>query len=603
MHFISNIFMKFCTTLCTLLLVAWVCWQVPPAHARNATTAPPPALDISMEGEELEALEEKGQFPSEVNATLRGLLDAIENLGLSIKSKEEQFRRASTDSQRRVLEEEINILTGVMQDRLDSFEDVAAGVDLDEFSPTEEQAVDFSQDFKELLAPLLVELKNLTARPRDLERLRAEISRYEVLLARINAGLERMATVRNSTQDKNLVERLDELILQWKRRRDDTSSALNVSQLRLKEKLADDGSIFDVVKRLFQNFFLTRGKNFLLALLAGAAVFTVLRLAQRAVMQSSRGRRWAKHSMFFRAFTVVYTFICSIFAFLAGLGVLYSTGDWVLLGLSALLLVGVLWSAKYNLRNFSEQIKLLCNLGGVREGERMVYRGIQYRVGRINYYTTLYNPLLQGGIVRLPLDELYDKTSRPVHREEAWFPTKKGDYVLMSDAMYGQVLVQSPEEVIIEVWGGNRQHYQTSDFLAMRPRNLSSGFGHFVTVGIDYEHQPKASRDIPMKMQEELEAGFAAAGLTEHITCLLVEFSKIDDSALTLAIWVSFTGDMADRYYGLGRLVNKLALESCTANGWGIPFPQRVLHVAPGSRELFRPVLHNHSTEDTNASY
>ncbi len=543
------------------------------------------------------------EVPTEVNATLKGLVDAIGQLGESIKAKEEAFREASTEIQRQQLESEISDLTTQLRNRLDNFEDIAAGVDLDEFIPREEQKLDFTQDFQELIAPLLAELKEFTARPRDLERLRAEISRYELLLDRLNAGLARMEKVRDATtSDPVLHLRLGDLIGQWESRRDNTKSALDVAQLKLKEKLADDGSIVSVIQRLFQTFFLTRGKNLLLALLIGGSIFVLMRYSQRVFLRSTRGRTWSKNSMFFRAVTVIYTFVCSIMATFAGLSVLYITGDWVLLGLSALLLIGVIWSAKQNVSNFSEQIKLLCNLGAVREGERVFYEGIPYRVGRINYYTTLYNPLLQGGMVRLHIGDMFDMTSRPTHPDETWFPCSRGDWVMMNDEMYGEVLIQTPEEVILSVWGGNRQHYVASDFLGMKPRNFSSGFGHYIVVGVDYEHQPDATAAIPEQMRQDILAGFEADGSADKVTSLLVEFTEAADSSLNLAIWAAFDGELAPRYYGLGRLIRKLATDSCTRHGWGIPFPQRTVHIASGNNENLHTSTQNGCRADTDVS-
>ena len=54
-------------------------------------------------------------------------------------------------------------------------------MDLDTFGEKPEQDLDWKNEVQELLGPVLQELKNLTARPRQLERLRSELSHYENL--------------------------------------------------------------------------------------------------------------------------------------------------------------------------------------------------------------------------------------------------------------------------------------------------------------------------------------------------------------------------------------------------------------------------------------
>ena len=577
-HIFLLLSLLFALLACAPALQAQNATAADQSNATNASGTPPAEAVAEPPAEP--PVEQPVDPQVEINNTLLGLADSIDSLRSAIKDREKMVKSASTPSQREELEAEIDALMAAVRERQKNFEQVAAGVDLDALSARQTDSLDWSSDLKELLSPILTELKKLTARPRDLERLRAEIARLNLVLPKIDAGLQRMTELKSETRNKDLIKRLTNYIDSWQEKRDSTASALNVAQLKLKEKLAEDSSLVSLFQRVFQNFFLSRGKNLLMALAAGGLVFAAMRLALRLFLGTSRGKRWAKKSTFFRAATVVYTFLCTLAATLMGLAILYNAGDWVLLGLTLLLLIGIIWSAKYNISTFTEQVKLLCNLGAVREGERIVYNGLPFKVGRINYYTTLVNPLLQGGVVRLRLDDLYKRTSRHVHADEEWFPTRKGDYVVLGDGTFGQVLLQTPEAVTLSVYGGNRQHYDANTFLAMKPRNLATGFGHLVTIGIDYKHQAQALEEIRALLELDVRAGLEQAGYGPHITGFFSQFKGAGESSLDLAVYAGFSGELASDYWALQRLLARLVTQSCTERGWNIPFPQRTLHIA-----------------------
>jgi hypothetical protein len=111
-----------------------------------------------------------------------------------------------------------------------------------------------------------------------------------------------------------------------------------------------------------------------------------------------------------------------------------------------ILLLVVIGSRTY-LPRFMTEARMLLDMGPVREGERVLFNGISWQVKALNMYSILVNPELQGGLLRLPLSELSGMISRPDDPEEPWFPTRKGDFVMLNDGTFGQVLLQTPEVV------------------------------------------------------------------------------------------------------------------------------------------------------------
>jgi hypothetical protein len=56
----------------------------------------------------------------------------------------------------------------------------------------------------------------------------------------------------------------------------------------------------------------------------------------------------------------------------------------VLITLISLFLLGFAWAAKRNIMQFWKEIKLLLNLGAVRENERLIYHGVPWKVISLN---------------------------------------------------------------------------------------------------------------------------------------------------------------------------------------------------------------------------
>ena len=101
--------------------------------------------------------------------------------------------------------------------------------------------------------------------------------------------------------------------------------------------------------------------------------------------------------------------------------VLYVLGDWLILAIIMVFLVGVLFALRNSLPRYMHEVRLLLNLGPVREGERVIYQSLPWRVSRLNIYSSLVNPSLTGGIIRLPLSEMLQLVSRRWSRDEPWF--------------------------------------------------------------------------------------------------------------------------------------------------------------------------------------
>jgi small-conductance mechanosensitive channel len=63
---------------------------------------------------------------------------------------------------------------------------------------------------------------------------------------------------------------------------------------------------------------------------------------------------------------------------------------------------------------------------------------------------------------------------------------------------------------------------------------------------------------------------------------ILVEFQEAASSSLNYLIYVNMKGEAADSYYTLGRLLQRICVDTCNEHGWVIPFEQLTVHAGSG---------------------
>ncbi len=520
--------------------------------------------------------------------TLKEINQSIALLQSELKQKEAEYRRAETDDRKEKLAKEIREINARLDANLREFESIASGMDVADFSGETDRIFNFKEEIQEIIRPLVEELKNVTRRPREIERLRKEIDFYEKSLPAVQAAIANIQSVREAADEtageRALTAHLAEIEEEWQNREKEIIRQISRLQYQLDQKMESRQSLFRALQSGAREFFQTRGLNLLLALVTFFAIFLLLRFLYWRVYRISYRKRPETRSLYNRLFQTAYQFFTFMVAIGAALFLLYAFGDWMLLSIALILLVGVAWTARHAFSIFWEQSKLLLNIGTVREKERIIYNGIPWQVDALNIQTNLINPELKGGLIRLPLKSLIGLQSRPCAPEELWFPTREGDYVLLGDGTYGRVLMQTPEMVTMDVVGGCRKTYPTTSFMDQNPVNLSiNNFGVSTVFGIDYAHQAEITDAVPEKLKAVIEEGLAEEAYGEHLVSLLVQFKEAGASSLDILIFAGFAGEAAANYYPIARALQRLTVEACNQYGWGIPFPQITVHGVDGT--------------------
>ena len=558
----------FTLILCAILLVAGA-----------AVAAPEPQTDAaSSSGAAQRSLDSW--------CNLQTLIDTINNTSRELGRQRSALHDAIDDRERARIYKEIDRLTQDLDSLQTALEMLATdGVDLSLFGVKEEAAFNWRSELQSVFEPILAELRRLTERPRKIERLRNDQAYYRERLEVAENALVKVTRNRESAPTPELTQAFETIEQRWRQRRDDLRNRYDLTSYELGETLSPSSRSQRDPLEALQDLFTGRILNLALAVGAAVMVFLILRLLagvyERRVM--TRARRRGVFAA--RVGNLLFYLLTAVLVLLSAMAVLYVRGDWVLLGILLILLVGAGWALQKSLPGYLTEAKLMLNLGAVREGERLIYAGLPWRVDTLSFYATLVNPLLQGGTLRIPVRRLVEYYSRAFDADEPWFPTRTGDFIMLDDNTFGQVLVQSPECVQLQVQGA-RKTYGVSDFLARNPRDLTlQGFTVAVTFGLDYTHQGGVTREIQTRLEHTFRAALAHSGAADHLTSFTLEFKEASASSLDFLAIAAFAGAAAGNYFALQRLLQRIAVDACNEHGLVIPFNQLTVHMADAGKD------------------
>ena len=541
------------------------------------------ASDTKVEASSLN--QEKEENPAEQavdrsDASLKMLYSIIElkkNLSQRIKEKNQNLMNSSSDTEKKILKSELAKLDKQLNASATDFERIATGIDIGLFAEKKAEAFDWQDELVGLIKPGIREIKRLTVKARYKAKLKDELSYYQGLSPVARQANQNIARLISQTKDPELKKNLEKLVPEWKSVEKQILNKAEIVGMSLAEIENEEESIIETSQVSVKNFFRTRGLFLLIAVIACLGVFFFLRLLSRAVVRFIPGYTSKYRPFHFRALSLLARIVAFAMIFLVLIFVFYVVEDWVLLSLTIIFVMGLGWAAKHTLPQYWHQSRLMLNIGAVREGERMIYHGVPWLVKNINVFSELENPSLDLKM-RLPIEDLLGKISRPFHKKEPWFPCKRNDWVILADGTRGVVTSLSHEMVELVQRGGARKIYQTSDFLAQSPLNLSMNFRLKIPFGISYNLQKESTRSVLEILESYISEQIDKEGYKESLLNLRVEFQQAASSSLDLLVLADFKGDMAPLYRRLSRAIQRWCVDACTLNNWEIPFPQLTIH-------------------------
>jgi hypothetical protein len=513
---------------------------------------------------------------------LTTIQQSIEANRKTVREFKDQLKTLEDSAERSEIEQKIERLTKDISNLQLAFNHIALnGISASALTEEPDLRIDWKDEIEQISRPLLSTLKELTAKPRELDSLRREIELREDQLEIIEKALDSLRSIETQAMPPETAEPVNKLLTDWEQRKNETQRALDIALYKQSNLMTETVTWYKSIGKATAEFFRGRGLTLLLAIVISIFIWLL-----------GRGLMWLYWRWLYRsqddsgvkhAPLVLYSYrlATAVIIMLAILMVFYLRGDLLLLTLAVIALAGVALSLRQTLPRYAAELRLLLGVGPVREQERLILDGVPYLVESLSIYSVLRNPLLDG-VVRLPLNDMNDYASRPAGKE-SWFPCKPGDFILLDNGNLGKVLKQTIEFVEILVLDSIVQ-IRTRDFLDRSIRNLTrEGFGIACTFGIDYQHQAICLDTVPEQFRQGIIKRFETAGLKQDIKDILVEFDSAGSSSLDYRIYLVMAGQAAGTFYKLQRLVQQACVEVCNREGWVIPFTQITVHSADNS--------------------
>lgn len=559
------------------------------AGIRSQQPAPPaeePEPQITIESvltKKLRQQEEGIQTAGDTLDMLASLVELQKNIKLQIATTSKKLKASASEAEKQILQEELTQLDKQLSETSADFERTATGVAPEIFSEQEKVTFSWKDELAMLLEPSIKELKQLTARVRQKADLKDTINDYNKQLATARRAVAHLNKLIDETKSPKIKTHLGELLPAWQNAEKRISSKLDLTQRELTKLENKDVSLFESSSNSVREFFRNRGLYMLIAVVTFVVILLTFRLLARLLFFILPGARKEQRPIHVRILDIFFKVFSIVSAILGLVFVLYTAEDWFLLSAMIILSLGLVWTVRQTLPKMWQQVRLVLNMGSIREGERIIYNGVPWKVEALNVFCKLYNPAL-GMHLRIPIENMIGLISRPYHNDEPWFPCKKGDWVAFDGKPFSKVVSLSHEQVEVVELGGRRTVYQTGDFLSKSPANLSRNFSLRVVFGLSYNLQAEITTTVLTTMKTFLQKKLAEHGYAEDCLSLSVDFLQAGPSSLDVAVLADFKGDQAPAYRRIERALAKWCVDCCNANNWEIPFPQMTVHLPPAGK-------------------
>ncbi len=486
--------------------------------------------------------------------------------------------RDASEEDKATLEEEKASIEMEIKRLNQSFERVAIGGVSTELFGEKETDFNWKNEIILIVQPLIENLKVLTEKPRKIERLRNTIEQREDQKTAINDALKSIEHFSETDLSSDTKDRLDTLKERWQLRLESNKGALETAVIELVSLQREDTSWLELIKQSTDEFLIGRGLTLLLALAAAIVVWLSMRFFLWLLTLKVKGSEERRSLTRYRLAAYAYSLLTTMLVIIAVMVVFYIRGDVLLLGLSILLVAAIIIGLRNTLPKFIAETKLLLNLGAIREGERVIYNGVPWRVSSINLYSVLRNPHIDGSI-RVPLSELTSLKSRPFGTE-AWYPHRQGDLVIMPNGKLAEIIRISPELVELLYRGGASGMVATSDMYNLDAFNLSRNgtFGVTGIFGIAYEHQNIALTEVAEVFKQEILSRIRATENYSALVDISVDLRSAGASSIDFLIFIQMKSSAAKDYFKIGRVIQQSCIQACSIHNWNIPFPQMTVH-------------------------
>ena len=399
---LSFLFLRRCAVLpLVYVILAFAFIAVPHSKALAQSDLSEMKREEKLRKEALEAL-----------GTLESLLGSKAEKSEQLEALKRELKAVKEPALKKEVEGKIKAETEKLEQIDKQLAALATGISEDEIQSDQNEKFELQAELESLVQPFVKMMKDATENARQIEKLKRTLlsaEKQQRLAQRSIERLQLLSSVESSRKaesgdagpkNSQALAHLKKLLKTWQDReqaaKDLEETAEQQLSVRMDEQSRSSGGLGTYATEFFRN----RGLNLLLAIAAFGGVFVIMGVIARVAGWIQR-RQGIPRSFATRLAGLLYKVATTIAAFLAMLAVFNIMNDWLLLGIASLFALAMAWIGLKMLPNIAEQITLLLNLGAVQEGERLLFAGVPWQVRRLDFYTDLENPALDGGTFTL----------------------------------------------------------------------------------------------------------------------------------------------------------------------------------------------------------
>lgn len=534
-----------------------------------------PAFSEELDTQErIEKLNDIEQKIEDINQRRGELQKAIAQKNLPEEEKEDLTQRLTT-------------LNTQNREFISLFEQtILGGIDISLFteskqdqSTTDLSNYNWQQEVLLILQPFFTEMQRATEKTRQIDLFREEQKELTRKIELARSGLKTLETIEQQDLNNQSQKLLVKIKEEWNDRLQSLEHQENIIDLKLLD-LTDNRSFFKKLMDNLWSFIRNEGAVLLFSITVSAGfyyIFSQLVMLFTRYQQRDKTRiisfKWRLTLLILQAVNIVL----SLCIFLV---ILHSSGDIMLFGIAALLLLLIIISLRNIIPNYIQRLRAFLNLGQAREGERIIYNEIPWEISKINLYNVyLTNPLLDNGELRVTIDLIDKIYSRHTITDELWFPSRKGDFLLLPDKRIVNVIRQTPESVYLN-HEGSTIVMPTAEFYKLKFSNLSRGYN--LTLNFTLEDSPE--NRLPFQTIEEIisekivhevaKIDESLPNCIKHISLIVRQLTASNTTSYQLI--VDMTANSAKYYLQTKGMINHAVIQAARENHWNILLTENI---------------------------
>lgn len=524
---------------------------------------------------------------SERSEKLNDIELKIEDIATRKKEIQKQLNDKNlTEEDKTDLTQRLQTLSAQNRDFATLFEQtVLGGIDLTLFETPEHEEVNadlnynWQQEVIQILQPFFAQMQRATEKARTKDLLIEDNKALENKIAVASLGLETLNSISPEELSPQSLKMLNKVNEEWSDKLKSLEHQKNIVELKLQD-LTDNRSFFVRITDNLWSFAKNEGLSLIFAAIASlVSYYFINRLVHIYTAYQHRDRKRALNFKW-RFLLLILQAINVLFSIAIFLVILHTSGNIILFGVVVLVIFMLILSFRATIPNYLNRLRIFLNLGQAREGERIIYNDIPWEISKIslsNVYLT--NPLLDNGELLVSIDLIEKFYSRETITDELWFPSRKGDYLVLPDKRIVKVIRQTPEAIYLDHEGASIL-MGTAEFYKLKFSNLSRGYS--LTLNMTLEDTPENRLDfatIKAVMPEKIQAAISRAdeSLANAVKNITISTRQLlSSTATSYQVIVEMSSNSAKSYTLAKAALNNAVIEIARNQDWKLLLTENI---------------------------